>query len=94
MLDENAEMNERELSTEPLTETELDSLIGDRRYLDFLNSKNELYRTMNMKENPPSRGQAVKLMAKNPNLIRRPIVRRGKELILGFDAEKLRTLIK
>ena len=94
MLDNKAELDERDLGKEPLTETELDALIGDRPYLDFLNPKNELYRTWKMKEKPPSREEAMKLMAKNPNLIRRPIVRRGKELILGFDAQSLGTLVK
>lgn len=40
-----------------------------------------------MKENPPSCTEAIQLMAKEPNLIRRPIVIRGSQMILGFDEE-------
>jgi arsenate reductase len=94
LLDKSAELDERDLAKQPLTEAELDRLIGDRSYLDFLNPKNELYREQKMKEKPPSRQQALRLMAKNPNLIRRPIVRRGKEWVMGFDAEKLAALVK
>jgi arsenate reductase len=89
-----AEFEERDLGKQPMTETELDSLIGNRPYLDFLNSRNELYREMKMKEKPPSREQALCLMSKNPNLIRRPIFRRGNEWVFGFDAGKLGTLLK
>jgi arsenate reductase-like glutaredoxin family protein len=36
-----------------------------------------------MKENPPPRAEALKLMSENPNLIKRPILVRGKEMILA-----------
>ena len=94
MLDKKAELEERDLGKEPMTEAELDALIGERPYLGFLNPKNELYREMKMKEKPPSRQQVLRLMAKNPNLIRRPIVRSGDKWVLGFDAGKLETLLK
>ena len=68
-----------------MTEEELDELIGDRDYIEFLNTRNELYRKRKMKEKPPSRAEAVKLMAKEPNLIRRPLIVRGSQIILGFD---------
>ena len=63
-----------------LSVAQLDSLIGDRDYKLFLNSRNELYRERNMKEHPPTRAQALKLMSENPNLIKRPILVDGKEI--------------
>jgi len=69
-------------------------LIGNRDYKEFLNTRNELYRTRNMKEHPPSRADAIKLMAKEPNLIRRPVVIRGSQIVLGFDEEAYRKLMK
>jgi arsenate reductase len=94
LLSKEAEFEERDLGKQPMTEAELDTLIGTRPYLDFLNSRNELYREMQMKEKPPTREQALRLMSKNPNLIRRPIFRRGDEWVFGFDAEKVGTLLK
>jgi len=38
-----------------------------------------------MKENPPPRAEALRLMAENPNLIKRPILVKGGEILLGFD---------
>ena len=94
MLAKGAELDERNLGKDPLTADELDALIGRRDYLKFLNPRNELYRKMKMKENPPSRAQALKWMSNEPNLIRRPIVVRGGEIALGFDEEKLEKLLR
>src|SRR5439155_10300182 len=52
------------------------------------------YRTQNMKERPPSRAKAIQLMAKEPNLIRRPVVMRGSQMVLGFDEEGYKKLLK
>jgi arsenate reductase-like glutaredoxin family protein len=68
-----------------LSVEELDKLIGKRDYKSFLNTRNELYRERGMKENPPSRAEALKLMAANPNLIKRPILVEGSQMALGFD---------
>jgi arsenate reductase-like glutaredoxin family protein len=38
--------------------------------------------------------QAFALMVKEPNLIKRPIVVAGKEMIAGFDRDRLRTALK
>ena len=73
-----------------LTVEELDRLIGERDYRLFLNSRNELYRELKMKENPPPRAEAIRLMAKNPNLIRRPILVKGKQILLGFNPDEMR----
>ena len=72
---------------------QLEQLIGKRDYLDFLNSRNELYRERGMKENPPPRDEALRLMSENPNLIKRPILVKGREIVLGFDEEALSGLV-
>jgi arsenate reductase-like glutaredoxin family protein len=87
-----AELELRDLGKQPLSEAELDALIGERDYRLFLNAKNELFRARNMKQNPPSRAEAIRLMAKNPNLIRRPIVVAGKRIVIGYDEEALGAL--
>ena len=76
-----------------LTVEELDKLIGKRDHRLFLNSRNELYRERGMKENPPPRAEALKLMAENPNLIKRPIVVEKGEMVLGFDEAALEKLV-
>jgi arsenate reductase/regulatory protein spx len=89
-----AEIESHDLDKQRLTEAELEELIGNRDYKEFLNARNELYRTRKMKEHPPSRPEAIQLMAKEPNLIRRPMVIRGPQIVLGFDEEAYRKLMK
>jgi arsenate reductase-like glutaredoxin family protein len=60
-------------------------LIGTRDYREFLNSRNELYRERGMKQSPPSRAEALKLMSQHPNLIKRPILVDGARIVLGSE---------
>jgi arsenate reductase len=92
LLEEEVPFDSRDLDKQRLTEAELDRLIGERDYKEFLNTRNELFRKKNMKEHPPSRAEAIKLMAKEPNLIRRPLLVRGGKIIFGFDEDAYREL--
>ncbi|HVO59203.1 MAG TPA: ArsC/Spx/MgsR family protein [Dongiaceae bacterium] len=89
-----AELESRDLDKEPLSEAELDTLIGTRDYQAFLNPRNELYRERNMGEKTPSRQEAIRLMSKTPNLIKRPVVVRGSEIVLGLDEAAYRKLLR
>ena len=68
-------------------------MIGERDHQSFLNSRNELYREKKMKESPPSRKEAIRLMSRNPNLIRRPILVKGSRIVLGWDREAMGKLL-
>jgi arsenate reductase (glutaredoxin) len=89
-----AELELRSLDEQRLSEGELQQLIGESDYIPFLNTRNELYRSRNMKERAPSRSEAITLMAANPNLIRRPVVISGKKIILGYDEGGYRDLLR
>jgi arsenate reductase-like glutaredoxin family protein len=89
-----AELESRDLDKQPLSEQELDGLIGQRDYKTFLNPRNELYRQRNMAKKVPARAEAIRLMSRNPNLIKRPVVVRGDRLVLGLDETAYRQLLK
>jgi Spx/MgsR family transcriptional regulator len=82
----------RDLDKEKLSASEIEELIGNHDYRDFLNTSNELYRKAKMKLNPPSRKEAVRLMSQQPNLIRRPVILAGGRLVLGFDEKGIAKL--
>jgi Spx/MgsR family transcriptional regulator len=88
------ELDLRDLGKDRLSVAELDALIGKRDHRTFLNTRNEVYRARKMGENPPSRDEALQLMAAEPNLIRRPVVLRGAEIVLGYDEEALKRIAK
>jgi len=89
-----AELDLRDLGKDMMSVEELDVLIGKRDLRMFLNTRNELYRTRKMGLNPPSRDEALQLMAGEPNLIRRPVVLRGADIVLGYDEEALKRIAK
>lgn len=87
-----AELEFRDMDKQRLTAAELDHLIGERDYRLFLNTRNELYRRKKMKENPPSREEAIRMMANEPNLIRRPVILCGGRIVLGYDEQAIAKL--
>ena len=78
-------LNFRDLTKNRLTSAELQKLIGKHDYEEFLNPRSEVYRKKKMKDNPPSRREAISLMAKNPDLIRRPVIVAGGRVVIGYD---------
>ena len=92
MLKQGVELELSDLDKQRLTATELDAMIGSRDFKLFLNTRNALYRERNMAAKPPSRAEALKLMAANPNLIRRPVVICGDRIVLGYDEAALKKL--
>jgi arsenate reductase-like glutaredoxin family protein len=94
LLELGAEIELRDLDKAPLSIGEIEALIGERDYKLFLNARNELYREKKMAENPPARGEAIELMSRTPNLIRRPILLRGGKILLGFDEAAYRKLLQ
>lgn len=84
---------EREYGKNPLTEKELRELIGDEPVEKFLNTRTPLYREKNMKQKPPSKDEAIKLMVKDPNLLRRPVIVKGKKKLTGFNEAEVKDLL-
>lgn len=86
-------LEERDLGKNPLTEDELRALFGDRDPRRYLNPRNETYRRLDMKNHPPDPETTITMMAREPNLIRRPLVVRGGALVAGYDEEALVRLL-
>ncbi len=53
----------------------------------MVNTRHEVAKAKNWKEKPPGLDEFAKAVAKEPNLIRRPILIEGKKAIVGFDEE-------
>jgi arsenate reductase-like glutaredoxin family protein len=68
-------------------------IIGDDPIEPFLNTRTPLYREKNMKQKPPSKDEAIKLMLKDPNLLKRPVIIKGKKKLTGFNEAEVRALL-
>ena len=84
---------EREYGKNPFTEKELQEIIGDDPIERFLNTRTSLYREKNMKQKPPSKNEAIKLMLKDANLLKRPVILKGKKKLTGFNEIELKELL-
>ena len=89
-----AELDERDYAKSPLSAAELKDLFADRDPRDFLNPRSPAFKAMGLAGKTLSAEQALALMAKEPNLIKRPIVIAGNEMIAGFDRDRLRAALK
>ena len=78
-------LNYRDITKDRLSAAEIATLIGPRDHEDFLRPNSETYREKNMRDNPPSRREAIRLMAKDPELIRRPVIVAGGRVVIGYD---------
>jgi arsenate reductase len=91
-----AELDERDYTKQPLSEAELKSLFDDVGHdpRDFLNPRSPGYKQMGLADKKLTASEAIKLMARDPNLIKRPILIVGKTLVAGFDRDRMRAALK
>jgi Spx/MgsR family transcriptional regulator len=86
------ELEERDYAKQPLKETELKDLFKEVDPRDYINPKSPAFRSLNLKGKPLTSQQALKLMAQEPNLIKRPLTIEGRKIIVGFDRDQLRKI--
>jgi arsenate reductase-like glutaredoxin family protein len=89
-----ADLEERDFARDPLSLAELKELFAGRDPRDFLNSKSPAFKARGLAGRQLSAAQALSLMAEEPNLIKRPLVIAGREIIAGFDRERLAKALK
>ena len=54
------------------------------RFLDFISKRSPVFKEQPF---PRSKKEAIDLMMKQPNLIKRPILVKGSQVVFGFDKE-------
>jgi Spx/MgsR family transcriptional regulator len=84
---------EREYGKHPFTDKELREIIGEDSIEPFLSTRTPLYKEMNMKQMPPSKDVAIKLMLKDANLLKRPVFIKGKKKLTGFNEAEVKELL-
>ncbi|MCI0692568.1 hypothetical protein L0337_11265 [candidate division KSB1 bacterium] len=87
MREKGVELEARDYAKQPLTKAELEELIDANNVGAFLNTRHVVVKTSGWKEKPPTKAQAIAAILKDPNVIRRPIVVKSKQRVIGFDQE-------
>lgn len=86
-------LDEREYGKNPFSEKELRELVAGEPVENFLNTRNALYRERDMKQRPPSKEEAIRLILSEPNLLKRPIIVKGNKKLLGFSEAEVAKLL-
>jgi arsenate reductase len=82
----------RDIFRKPLTADDLRKLLGHRPASDLFSWKSPQAKQRGVTPGSRSEDELLQLMAEEPRLIRRPIVRVGDELIVGADVDRIRAI--
>ena len=83
------DVHEIDINKEPPSREFLERHIDADRFLDFVSTRSPVFKQRPL---PKSKKEAIALMMEQPNLIRRPIVIKGSQVIFGFDKEQYKKL--
>jgi arsenate reductase-like glutaredoxin family protein len=79
---------ERDINKEPPDRAFLEKHIDEERFLDYVSTRSPVFKERAL---PRTRKEAIDLMEKQPNLIKRPILVRGSKAIFGFKKDEYLT---
>ena len=93
MRETGAEVTERNYAKMPLTGDEVRAIVEIAGVPAVLNTRHELAKANGWKERPPSADAFVAAVVAEPNLLRRPILVRGRRVVVGKDEAAIRDLL-
>ena len=70
-----------------MTAEEIETIFGDDPIPPFLNTRHAVYKERGFAEMLPQRKELIELIIREPNLLRRPILRNGDQVVIGFDKD-------
>ena len=77
-------MEERDINKAPPDRAFLEKHVDQDNFLDFVSTRSPVFKQRAL---PRSKEEAIDLMVEQPNLIRRPVLVRGAQVIFGFDKD-------
>jgi arsenate reductase (glutaredoxin) len=86
------ELDERDYAKTPFSAEELRAIFKDRDPRDYLNPRSPAYKAMGLAGKSLTREDAISLMLRDSNLLKRPLVIAGNVIITGFDRDRLASL--
>lgn len=84
----------RDLAKNPLSERELTLLFGHLKLDHFLNPSAPSFHEHKLDSTQPPRNEVIKMIAADHTLLRRPIVKAGRLLLIGCDQKKIAEMLQ
>jgi arsenate reductase len=88
-----AEVTERDYARKKLGEDEIRAIVRAAGVERVLNTRHEVAKARGWKERPPSEDELVRAALDEPNLLRRPVIVRDGEALVGKDADAIRAFL-
>jgi arsenate reductase-like glutaredoxin family protein len=89
----NIELLERDYARQQLAAADLDAIFATDEVAPLLNTRHATYKERGWTKELPASDELRQAIIAEPNLLPRPITRRGSQVVPGFDQEKLRQLL-
>jgi arsenate reductase-like glutaredoxin family protein len=87
-------LNIRDIGKTPLSEIEIDRLIGHFNLQHFLNPLSAAYKKHGLDKQLPEREEIIRLIAEDHTLLRRPIIRTGRLVTVGCDKKSISDMLQ
>jgi len=84
----------RDMKTDPPSADELRSLMGHISLSHFLNPASEAYSKKGLDKGLPERDEIFRMMAEDPTLIRRPLIKTVRLVTAGCDKKKISEMLQ
>ena len=81
----------RDIIKAPPPRALLEKHIDGSRFLDFVGRRSPVWKERPL---PATKEQAIDLMLQQPNLIKRPVLVLGSEVVFGFDKDRYEKIKK
>ena len=89
------DLDERDFFKDPLGEAEIKKILkmGKIKASELLRSRDKMYKELKLDKSNHSESQIIKLMAKHPGLIKRPIIISKNKIIIGkTDSKQIKSI--
>ena len=83
MQNPNVTIETRDYFKDPLTDSELKTLIGNRPIANFISTRARSYKESGWDKKLPTKAAAIAGMIKDPTLLKRPILIAGDSMLIG-----------
>ena len=90
---EKVDFRERDFFKEPFTEAEIKEIIGNGSPADMFSFKSPSFKKTGLERASLEDGDLIRLMLKEPRLIKRPVVRIGDNVYFGANVNVLKEIV-
>ena len=88
------EINERDFFKKPFGRNEIENLLQKRSVSEMFSFRSPSFKSLGVDREKLTDKDMFDLMLKEPRLIRRPVVRIGKNVFFGADSKRLADILK